>query len=90
MNVRVYLAAIDTEMQAEIRQAVYMDTDKVDFFKQLKQEKKLISTETVALFLCWLLLNIDKTQYESMEWDIYDESHHPMWLVSPYTVPRLE
>ena len=81
---------IDTPMQAEIRQASHMEPNKLDFFKRLQKEKQLVMPETVALFLCWLLLDIDKPHYVSQEWDIYDTTHHHEWLVSPYTVPPLE
>ena len=78
---------IDTNMQARIREATDMDPDKIDFFKRLQQEKQLLSPATVAAFLCWLLLDIDAAQYVSQEWDIYDQTHHQAWLVSPHRVP---
>jgi len=81
---------IDTAMQAQIRAAGSMDADKVDFFKRLYHTKQLIQPETVARFLCWLLLDVDASHYVSKEWDIYDESHHAAWLRSPQVVPRLE
>lgn len=81
---------IDTDMQAQIRDASHMSAEKVDFFKRLHQEKQLLSSATVAEFLCWLLLDVDAAQYVSQEWDIYDQSHHPAWLVAPHSVPPLE
>lgn len=81
---------IDTQMQATIRQADHMQDEKRDFFKQLKQDNRLISVETVAAFLCWLLLDIDTQLYESNVWDIYDTSHHHAWLFEPNSVPALE
>lgn len=81
---------IDTQMQAQIRDAQHMHEKKLDFFKELKQDNRLISPETVAAFLCWLLLDIDTTLYCSKEWDIYDTSHHSAWLIPPDTVPALE
>jgi NAD(P)-dependent dehydrogenase (short-subunit alcohol dehydrogenase family) len=83
---------IDTPMQAQVRQASpsSMEPDKLDFYHRLKKEGRLVSPETVALFLCWLLLDIDKTTYVSKEWDIYDETHHHAWLKPPYTVPAWE
>lgn len=81
---------IDTQMQAQIREAHHMNPDKRNFFKQLKQNHRLLSSETVAAFLCWLLLDTDTTQYSSKEWDIYDTNHHSAWLVSPHHVPALE
>lgn len=81
---------IDTEMQAIIRQAQSMHPKKLEFFHRLFAEKKLLSPETVAQFLSWLLLNLPATDYAAKEWDIYDKSHHKAWLKSPYRVPYLE
>ena len=81
---------IDTNMQADIRAAKHMNPDKLDFFKRLKQDNRLLSPTTVAAFLCWLLLDIDTSIYASKEWDIYDTSHHLAWLIPPNIVPPLE
>lgn len=81
---------VDTPMQGEIRQAHHMANDKQDFFKKLKRQNKLLSPATVALFLCWLLLDVDKNSYASQEWDIYDKTHHGNWLTSPHMVPEFE
>ena len=81
---------IDTHMQAQIRNASCMDPEKIDFFKRLKQGKQLLSPDTVAIFLCWLLLDTEKTHYVSKEWDIYDQTHHDEWLVPPHSVPSWE
>ena len=81
---------IDTPMQATIRASNHMAFKKRDFFRQLKQENRLITPETVAAFLCWLLLDIDTSEYSSQEWDIYDTSHHSAWLIPPNIVPVLE
>lgn len=81
---------IDTDMQAVIRHSQFMDDEKQDFFKRLKQENRLIQAETVAIFLSWLLLVVKKTDYISKEWDIYDTGHHSSWLIEPHVVPPLE
>mgnify|MGYP000470411610 CR=1 FL=1 len=81
---------INTDMQEIIRKAQGMDEKKLNFFKVLYKEGRLLSTDTVALFLCWLLLDLDKDTYVSKEWDIYDKSHHPHWLVEPHQVPDWE
>ncbi len=81
---------IDTEMQAQIRAASHMNPDKLEFFKWLKQEDRLLTPATVAAFLCWLLLDIDAAEFVSKEWDIYDTRHHPAWLIPPNIVPALE
>lgn len=81
---------IDTNMQAKIRNASHMDPEKIDFFKGLQQKNQLLSSDTVASFLCWLLLDIDTANYVSKEWDIYDKTHHHEWLVPPQSVPGLE
>ncbi len=81
---------IDTSMQARIRNSVSMNPDKLDFFKNLKQNNQLLTPETVALFLCWLLLDIEPSVFTAKEWDIYDSSHHAAWLKPPFTVPVWE
>lgn len=81
---------VDTNMQREIREASHMDSEKRDFFKRLQQANQLLSPETVALFLCWLLLDTDATCYVSQEWDIYDKTHHVNWLIPPHVVPEFE
>lgn len=81
---------IDTNMQAQIRHANHMDEETQEFFKQLQHNKQLLNPATVAIFLCWLLLDIDKEHYVSREWDIYDSTHHQAWLVPPHRVLVLE
>ena len=80
---------VATEMQAHIRTAKHQDADKHQFFQDLHTNHKLISPETVASFLSWLLLKVHKKRYVSQEWDIYDASHHVEWLKSPHQVPAL-
>ena len=81
---------VDTNMQAQIRHPNQMDEQTHEFFKQLQHNKQLLSPATVAIFLCWLLLDIDQEYYVSREWDIYDRTHHQAWLVPPHRVPVLE
>ena len=76
----------DTEMQNILRHATQMDPEQVSFYKRLKETDHLISPETVAEFLCWLLLEVDNTHFISKEWDIYDTSHHSAWLKLPHQV----
>lgn len=80
----------DTDMQKQIRGARYMAEEKRDFFQQLKRDKKLLSSETIALFMSWLLLDVDSATFAAQEWDIYDSSHHAKWLVHPHEVPLWE
>lgn len=81
---------VDTQMQALVRHNAVMDKEKTSFFQRLKSEKRLVTPETVASFLTWLLLDLDSEMYSSKEWDIYDKSHHQAWLKSPHTVPSWE
>ncbi len=81
---------VDTEMQALAREAKHMDTKQTDFYKNLKYTNRLVSAETVAEFLTWLLLDLDKKTYQSKEWDIYDTSHYDAWLRAPHAVPHWE
>ncbi|MDF1677939.1 MAG: SDR family NAD(P)-dependent oxidoreductase [Legionellaceae bacterium] len=80
---------VATEMQAHIRAAKHQHPDKKKFFQDLYDNNELITPDTVASFLAWLLLNVDKKRYVSQEWDIYDTSHHKEWLKPPHQVPAL-
>lgn len=81
---------VDTAMQGTIRESEHLNHEKRQFFQTLKQENKLVSPQTVAAFLHWLLLKTDKDRYISHEWDIYDTQHHVEWLAPPHHVPRLD
>lgn len=76
----------DTDMQTLARQGMSMDPEKVRFFQRLKDHNRLLSPDTVAEFLVWLLLDVDKDTYSAQEWDIYDEVHHSHWLRAPHQV----
>lgn len=77
---------IDTEMQAIARSDQNPDYERINFYKRLKDNNRLISPDTVAEFLAWLLLDIDKKTYSAHEWDIYDTKHHKAWLKPPHQV----
>lgn len=81
---------IDTDMMTTIRHSQSMNPEKREFFQNLKRSNRLLKTETVALFLSWLLLEVKETEYASKEWDIYDTSHHSAWLPDTHCVPSLE
>lgn len=77
---------IDTNMQTIARSDKNPDYEKINFYRRLKDTNRLISPDTVAEFLTWLLLDLDKKTYTSKEWDIYDTKHHKAWLKPPYQV----
>ncbi|MFI4917988.1 MAG: SDR family NAD(P)-dependent oxidoreductase [Legionellales bacterium] len=77
---------IDTEMQAVARSGFNMEPGQAHFYQRLKEHKRLISIDTVAAFLTWLLLDIDNDTYVAQEWDIYDTKHHGAWLRPPHQV----
>ncbi|TAL66534.1 MAG: SDR family NAD(P)-dependent oxidoreductase [Legionella sp.] len=77
---------IDTHMQEMARSEHAMAAEQTQFYQKLKEQNRLITPETVAEFLCWLLLDVDNETYVSKEWDIYDSSHHIKWLKPPHQV----
>ncbi len=81
---------IDTQMQAIARSHSNPDHSRIDFYQRLKDHGRLVSPETVASFLAWLLLDTDKNTYASKEWDIYETSHHALWLKPPHQVLHWE
>jgi NAD(P)-dependent dehydrogenase (short-subunit alcohol dehydrogenase family) len=79
---------IDTDMQVIARSDMNPDMEHSGFYKKLKEDNRLVSPDTVAAFLTWLLLDVDKEIYVSQEWDIYDTKHHQDWLKLPNQVPH--
>ncbi len=77
---------IDTHMQELARSNLNPDLGKSNFYQRLKDNGRLITSETVAEFLAWLLLETDELTYVSKEWDIYDTGHHKAWLKPPHQV----
>ncbi|MFT4060175.1 MAG: SDR family NAD(P)-dependent oxidoreductase [Legionella sp.] len=77
---------IDTHMQELARSHENPDDDKSNFYQRLKEHGRLISPDIVALFLTWLLLDVDTSTFISKEWDIYDNKHHSSWLKPPHQV----
>lgn len=88
------MMAITSVIPGLVNTAIFQavaDADNIDdtyraALKELKQNKQLLSPETVALFLTWLLLDTEKSMYNSKIWDIYDDTHHANWLVPPHVV----
>jgi benzil reductase ((S)-benzoin forming) len=81
---------VDTQMQVLAREGMNMDPDQSHFYQQLKQTGRLLQASTVAEFLVWLLLDVDKETFISKEWDVYDINHHGSWLKAPHHVPHWE
>lgn len=79
---------VETHMQDLLRTTREIDQKSHQFYNQLKNMNQLVSAETVAAFLCWLLLDLPVEQYVAEEWDIYDQKHHSSWLTPPHKVPN--
>lgn len=71
---------VDTPMQKAVREVDDPEFPHVAFFKEVYEKGTMIAPETVATFLTWLLLDVDKQTFAANEWDIYDTSHHELWL----------
>ncbi len=78
---------VDTKLQAYTRQSKKIAPKYSEMLKYLKENNKLISPETVACFLAWLLMGVNEIEYSSKDWDIYDRSHHNAWLLPPHHIP---
>ena len=65
-----------------------MSDEQYDFYRDLREKNLLLDVDTVASFLSWLLLQVPADEYTAKEWDIYDSSQHPKWLVPPNKVPQ--
>lgn len=81
---------VDTNMQTTIRDSDSMPDANHDFFKQLKQQDRLIPVSTVAHFLTWLLMDTSLETFKEKEWDIYQQWHHAQWMQEADEVPELD
>lgn len=78
---------VDTDMQLDVRL-----NQKCNISPYLWQHEKplIIAPSVVAMFLAWLLCDVDSALFSEKEWNVYDEDHHTQWLLSPLTpVERL-
>jgi NAD(P)-dependent dehydrogenase (short-subunit alcohol dehydrogenase family) len=71
---------IATTMQKRLRESSATDLPNKEFYVQAADEKKLISPETVADFVFWVMSETENEDFSSALWNIYDESHHYHWL----------
>jgi benzil reductase ((S)-benzoin forming) len=78
---------VDTSMQDLLRTSKEIDETSHQFYNDLQLKDKVVSPETVACFLCWLLLDVPLNQYVAKEWDLYEQDHHSAWLKPPHRVP---
>lgn len=81
---------IDTHMQELARSDLNIDKSQTTFYKQLKDSNRLLTVETVAQFLTWLMLDVNRERYGAQEWDIYETEHHKEWLKPPHQVVHWE
>lgn len=70
---------VDTPIQEHLRDYPADQFPAVELFRGFKQRDELLSPNTAAKFLAWLLLNTTKDQFVKGDWDIYDSSHHQFW-----------
>ena len=76
---------VDTAMQADIRQADPKELPAASVLAQLYSEHKLLSAETVAKFVSWLLLEVEEDAFSNNSWDIYHQSHQSSWMPTERT-----
>ena len=70
---------VDTPMQAEIRTLEPEDFPMVEQFRQYKATGALVTSELVAQYLEWLLLEVSGPQLGEQEWDIRDAEWQSAW-----------
>ena len=70
---------VDTPMQAEIRALGPKDFPMVEQFRQYKATGALVTSELVAQYLEWLLLEVSGPQLGEREWDIRDAEWQSAW-----------
>ena len=70
---------VDTPMQAEIRALEPESFPMVEQFRQYKATGALVTSELVAQYLDWLLLEVSGPQLGEREWDIRDAEWQSAW-----------
>ena len=70
---------VDTPMQAEIRALKPENFPMVEQFRQYKATGALVTSELVAQYLEWLLLEVPGPQLGEREWDIRDAEWQSAW-----------
>ena len=70
---------VDTPMQAEIRALKPENFPMVEQFRQYKATGALVTSELVAQYLEWLLLEVSGPQLGEREWDIRDAEWQSAW-----------
>lgn len=70
---------VDTPMQDALRKLSPKEFPEVERFKALKEKNKLLSSKTVADFICWILTKTDQKLFSEKEWDVKD------WITNKYT-----
>jgi NAD(P)-dependent dehydrogenase (short-subunit alcohol dehydrogenase family) len=70
---------VDTPMQAEIRALEPENFPMVEQFRQYKATGALVTSELVAQYLEWLLLEVSGPQLGEREWDIRDSEWQSAW-----------
>jgi len=70
---------VDTPMQAEIRALEPENVPMVEQFRQYKATGALVTSELVAQYLEWLLLEVSGPQLGEREWDIRDAEWQSAW-----------
>jgi NAD(P)-dependent dehydrogenase (short-subunit alcohol dehydrogenase family) len=70
---------VDTPMQAEIRSLEPENFPMVEQFRQYKATGSLVTSELVAQYLEWLLLEVSGPQLGEREWDIRDAEWQSAW-----------
>lgn len=78
---------VNTNIQKQIPQS--SDIPLQSKISRLIAENKLLSPETAAAFLSWLLLDTTDDQFTAKTWDIYDTDHHKYWA-SNLIIPTLD
>lgn len=76
----VHPGEVDTGMQEDLRRPDAINFPNVELFQRRHDEGKLITPETSAAYLRWLLLETENDYFTSMKHDIYNESHRKHWL----------
>ena len=72
---------VDTGMQSQLRKQSKKDFPVVEIFRKIADEDELISPSTVADYISWLLLKVDRNVFSAVDnWDFQNQEHFELWV----------
>lgn len=71
---------VDTDLVRDVLSMSEAEFPARSVFQGYIDRGEFSKPETIASFVCWLLLKVKTERFKNTEWDVRDNSHHAEWL----------